>query len=236
MPAGVGSPPRLFEATHPLIFAHRGGAKLAPENTMVAFERGLAAGADGLELDVHLSRDGLPVVIHDLTLERTTNGRGPVASLTAAELAALDAGATFGEAAGFPFREHGHGIPTLEAVLTRFQTFVIIEMKYGSAALARAVVEVVRRLGAQTRVCLGSFQQVALDTARTLAPEIATSASEPEARWTLHRSWVRWLLVTRRPYVAFQVPERAGRLRVVSPGVGSRRSKNIGMVARMIEP
>jgi glycerophosphoryl diester phosphodiesterase len=201
------------------VFAHRGGAGLAPENTLIAFERGLAHGADGVELDVHLSRDGIPVVIHDRTLERTTDGRGPVAALTAAELAAVDAGAAFGAADGFPFRGSGHGVPTLAAVLERCPAAqVIIEMKYGTADLAGAVVDVVRRLGAGTRVCLGSFQQEALDAARQIAPELATSASQPEARWTLHRSWVRWPIVAARPYVAFQVPERAGRLRVVSPG------------------
>jgi glycerophosphoryl diester phosphodiesterase len=208
-----------FEAAHPLVFAHRGGAALAPENTLIAFEGGLALGADGLELDVHLSRDGIPVVIHDKTLDRTTNGTGPVAALTAAELAALDAGFSFGAADGFPFRERGHGVPTLEAVLERCPgTRIIIEMKYGTAALARAVVDVVRRMGAGGRVCLGSFQQEALDAARQIAPEIVTSASQPEARWTLHRSWLAWPFVSSRPYVAFQVPERAGRLRVVSPG------------------
>lgn len=201
------------------MFAHRGGARLGPENTLVAFEQGLSHGADGIELDVHLSRDGVPVVIHDSTLERTTNAQGPVASRTAAELAALDAAAHFGSDRGFPFRERGHGVPALEAVLERCPgTRVIIEMKHGTAALARAVVTVVRRMGAGHRVCLGSFQQEALDTARAMAPEIATSASEPEARWTLHRSWLRWPSIGRRPYVAFQVPERAGRLRVVTPG------------------
>jgi glycerophosphoryl diester phosphodiesterase len=214
----VGSPPAVFEATHPLIFAHRGGAKLAPENTLAAFARGVSCGADGLELDVHLSRDGVPVVIHDPTLERTTNGTGPVAARTAAELASLDAGASFGAADGYPFRDRGHGVPTLASVLEQHpQARVIIEMKYGTAPLSRAVVDVVRRLGAHGRVCLGSFQQEAVDAARTLAPEIATSASEPEARWTLYRSWVQWPWMPRRPYAAFQVPERAGRLRVVSP-------------------
>jgi glycerophosphoryl diester phosphodiesterase len=214
----VGSPFQVFEATHPLVFAHRGGAKLAPENTLAAFASGLSRGADGLELDVHLSRDGVPVVIHDATLERTTNGAGPVAARTAAELAALDAGAQFGAADGFPFRDRGHGVPTLESVFERHpDTRMIIEMKYGTAALARAVVAIVRRMNAPSRVCLGSFQQEALDTARALAPEVATSASEPEARWTLHRSWIRWPWMPGRPYVAFQVPERAGRLRVVSP-------------------
>lgn len=184
----------------------------------MAFECGLAHGADGLELDVHLSRDGVPVVIHDATVDRTTNAHGPVAALTAAELAALDAGARFGADQGFPFRERGHGIPTLEAVLARWTNArLIVEMKYGTAALARAVVDVVRRVGAERRVCLGSFQQEALDAVRVLAPGVATSASEPEARWTLHRSWLRWPFIWRRPYVAFQVPERSGRLRVVSP-------------------
>lgn len=184
----------------------------------MAFEHGLSFGADGLELDVHLSRDGVPVVIHDATLDRTTNGQGPVAARTAAELAGVDAGATFGPDLGFPFRERGHGVPTLEVVLDRCSgARIIIEMKFGTAALGRAVVDVVRRMGATARVCLGSFQQEALDAVRALAPEIATSASQPEAKRTLRRSWVRWPFVSARPYVAFQVPERSGRLRVVTP-------------------
>ena len=70
----------------PLVFAHRGGRAIAPENTLVAFDAGIAAGADGLEFDVHLSRDGQVVIIHDGTLERTTDGSGTVAGRTAAEL------------------------------------------------------------------------------------------------------------------------------------------------------
>src|SRR3954452_8884067 len=77
-------------AGRPLVFAHRGGSKLAPENTMVAFDRGVELGADGLELDVHLSADGHVVVHHDRTLDRTTPLRGPIAARTSDELA--DAG------------------------------------------------------------------------------------------------------------------------------------------------
>src|SRR6266699_1110092 len=80
----------------PQVFAHRGGAALRPENTILAFDHGLSLGADGLELDVHLSRDGVVVVHHDATLDRTTNGRGALAALTADELARLDAGYHFG--------------------------------------------------------------------------------------------------------------------------------------------
>lgn len=214
----AGAASSVFDAPQPLVFAHRGGAALAPENTLVAFAQGLALGADGLELDVHLSRDGVPVVIHDATVDRTTSGTGSVAALTAAELARLDAGARFGADQGFPFRDRGHGVPTLAEVLDASpSTRVIIEMKQGTAALGAAVVAVVKRMGAAHRVCLGSFQQAALDAARALAPEVATSASQPEVRWTIHRGWVRWPFGWRAPYVAFQVPEVAGRLRVVSP-------------------
>ena len=199
------------------MFAHRGGAALAPENTVIAFEGGLSHGADGMELDVHLSRDGVPVVIHDGTVERTTNGAGDVASLTAAQLDALDAGFHFDPAGGYPFRGRGHGVPALETVLARWPCArVIVEMKNGTATLGAAVVAVVRRVGAQSRVCLGSFQQEALDAVRAMAPEIATSASRDEATRTLRRSWVRWPFAPSRPYTAFQVPEWSGRTRVVS--------------------
>src|ERR1051325_12049509 len=85
----------------PLVFAHRGGSALAPENTMAAFANGLALGADGIELDVHLSSDGAVMVIHDATVDRTTTGRGTVALMTAADLARL-------------------GVPRLEDVLREF--------------------------------------------------------------------------------------------------------------------
>ena len=199
------------------MFAHRGGAKLAPENTLPAFDNGIAGGADGLECDVHLSRDGVPVVIHDKTLDRTTNAAGPVAARTAEELAEVDAGFRFTRDGVFPYRGQGIGVPRLEMLLRRHVTRTIIELKDGNPDLARAVVEVIRRTGAADRVCVGSFHRTAVETVRTVAPDIATSASEPEARWTLYRSWTRIPPVGAKPYCAFQVPERAGRLRVVSP-------------------
>jgi glycerophosphoryl diester phosphodiesterase len=199
------------------VFAHRGGAKLAPENTIAAFDNGLAHGADGMELDVQLSADGVPVVIHDKTLDRTTNVTGPVHGLTVDELARVDAGYAFERDGTHPFRGQGIGVPTLEAVLRRHPSArVIIEMKGGEAELAGEVARVVRRVGALDRICVGSFYQTAIDALRLASPDIVTSASQEEARWTLHRSWVRWPWIGRRPYVAFQVPERVGRMPVVS--------------------
>ncbi len=186
-----------FSSSRPLVFAHRGGSALAPENTVEAFANGLALGADGIELDVHLSRDGVVVVHHDATVDRTTKGSGAVAALTAAELDRLH-------------------VPALADVLARFRDArVIIELKVNSAEMAAAVVDVVRRADAVDRVCLGSFGVRVLRAARALEPAMATSAAREEVRWALYRSWVGWPM-PRGAYVGFQVPEFAGATRVVS--------------------
>lgn len=213
-----GRLPPVFESDRPLIFAHRGGAKLAPENTMPAIDNGMALGSDGLEIDVQLSADGIPVVIHDPTLDRTTDRTGPVKHLTADELARVDAGYRFERDGQHPFRGQGIGVPRLDDVLSRHRdTRIIIEMKGGSADLARAVGALIRKASAVDRTCVGSFYQESVAALRAAHPEIVTSASTSEARWTLHRSWVRWPWVSAQPYFAFQVPEKAGRMRVVSP-------------------
>src|SRR6187455_489606 len=111
----------FFRTTRPQVFAHRGGCALGPENTLAAFDLGVAAGADGLELDVHLSADGVVVVHHDETLDRTTSGAGPLARRTAGELAAVDAGCRFLSNGVYPFRGQGFGIPTLREVLARYR-------------------------------------------------------------------------------------------------------------------
>jgi glycerophosphoryl diester phosphodiesterase len=201
----------------PLVFAHRGGASLAPENTLAAFDQGLALGADGLELDVHLSRDGVVVVHHDPGLERTTNLRGPIASWTAGDLTRADAGYFFRRGDDFPFRGQGIGIPTLAGTLDRYRDVrVIIELKVNHVELARATVEIVRRAGAVDRVCLGAFGLRGIRAARVLEPAIATSAAREEVRWALYRSWCRWP-ISRAPYGGYQVPEVSGATRVVSP-------------------
>jgi glycerophosphoryl diester phosphodiesterase len=200
----------------PLIFAHRGGAKLAPENTLAAFDRGLEAGADGLELDVRLSRDALPVVSHDATLERTTNASGPVSDMTARQLAAVDAGYRFSRDGAFPWRGRGLGVPTLPEVLARYPACpLIVEMKVDSVEMAEATIHAVRAAGAIDRVCLSSFGRQALDVARSYEPRIATGAAGAETRRALNRSRVGWT-VTGAPYRAYQVPERRGLTSIVS--------------------
>src|SRR5215831_3955161 len=209
----------FFTSARPAVFAHRGGSALAPENTMAAFERGLALGADGFELDVHLSRDGVVVVHHDATVDRTTNGQGAVSALTADELTRLDAGYRFQDAdsSRYSFRGLGIGVPKLADVLSHFRdALVIIELKGRSPVLARATVDVVRATAAVDRVCIGSSSLRGLQVVRALEPAIATSAAREEVRWAVYRAWIGRPPSRRAKYSVFQVPEVAGVTRVVS--------------------
>ena len=136
-----------------MLVAHRGGGQLAPENTIEAFRGAVETWwADMLEMDVRLTKDGEVVVIHDATVDRTTDGTGRVADLSLQEIRSLDAGYRFIDPFGVPsFRGRGSVIPTLDEVLTAFPGMRLnIEAK--ESAVARPLVEVVARHGAEQRV------------------------------------------------------------------------------------
>ena len=208
----------FFDRGRRRVFAHRGGGALAPENTLAAFELGLRAGADGLELDVHLSADGVPVVVHDPALDRTTNATGPVSGRTAAELARVDAGWHFAGSRGdFPFRGQGIGIPTLREVLRQHRGVpVIIEMKLDSEAMGLRVADDIRAAGAEATACAAGYGSTSAAAIRRVLPQVATSACHAEVRLSVYRSWGGWP-VKRPPFGGYQVPERAGRIRIASP-------------------
>src|SRR5918911_3284289 len=118
----------------PVNLAHRGASALAPENTIEAFRLALEAGAGGLELDVHMTRDGHIVVIHDATVDRTTNGSGAVSEMTFDELRRFDAGHNFSPDGGptRPYRGRGVRVPTLGEVLEEFPGVAVnIDLKDG---------------------------------------------------------------------------------------------------------
>ena len=215
--------PRHSYVTHerPLFFAHRGGSALAPENTLPAFENGVALGADALELDVHYTRDGEIVVFHDETLDRTTSGRGPLAALTLDELRRLDAGYHFTPDGGatFPWRGKGVTVPTLREVYERFpQTRINIEMKVNDAEGERQLARLLLDNGWEDWTMVGSFHTDALRRFRALGEgRLATSASAGEVRGYLLRVLVRQTRSMRPQYDALQVPEVYSGIRVVSP-------------------
>lgn len=174
-----------MKVSAPLIIGHRGASADAPENTLAAFDRALRGGADGVEFDVRLARDGVPVCIHDATLGRTALRPERVDALTSAELREVDAGTWFNRR--FPqlacddyARER---IPTLAEVLElvgpRSQV-VYVEMKCEDAGdyprLARSVVAGVRASGLTGRAVIKSFEHAAVREAKRLAPEIRAAA------------------------------------------------------------
>jgi glycerophosphoryl diester phosphodiesterase len=169
--------------------AHRGGSRLRPENTTAAFDHAASLGVDAIECDVHLSRDGEVVVIHDPTLDRTTDASGPVAARTARELAEMDAGYRFGPDEGYPYRGRGLGVPRLADVLARHPHLpFIVEIKGDNPETARRAVAVIRDCGATTRVVLGGFNHGVLAAIRREAPELPTGASGLEARAAVWRA------------------------------------------------
>jgi glycerophosphoryl diester phosphodiesterase len=215
--------PRLPFVTHerPLFFAHRGGAALAPENTLPAYENGLRYGADALELDIHNTRDGEIVVFHDDTLDRTTDGSGPLAALTLDELRRLDAGFRFTTDGGqtYPWRGKGVSISTLREVFERFpQTRINIEMKVNDAEGERRLARLLLDNSWGDWALVGSFHTDALQRFRALCEgHIATSASARETRNFLLGVLVRQTQRMRPTYDALQVPEVYRGIRVVSP-------------------
>lgn len=164
-------PERVELAIEPLIFAHRGASAAAPENTLPAFEKALEMGADGIELDVQATADGVLVVFHDYRLERVTNGAGLLRRRTLADLAGIDAGARFGPSfAGVP-------IPTLEQVLDLVEDRCIVNVEIKNLAWnggreAVPLARLIRRADLYDRTIVSSFNPFALAKMRRLDPAV----------------------------------------------------------------
>jgi glycerophosphoryl diester phosphodiesterase len=176
-----------FYWDRPLNFAHRGASYEAPSNTLVAFLLAVELGADGIELDVHLSKDGEVVVIHDFTLEATTDGRGRVQDKTLAELKDLDAGAWFDPTFA------GQRIPTLQAVIDAVgeRLLLNIELKTTSIrddGLALAVVRAIEENHLLGRVVVSSFNPLAIWRVKRLNPWIPTGFLYASGM----SFWLRW--------------------------------------------
>lgn len=161
-----------------LVVAHRGASTAAPENTMDAFRLGVEAGADAIELDVHLTRDGQLAVIHDETLDRTTDRSGAVRELSMDEIRAADAGARFARAGdgGLPFRGRGLRVPALPEVLAWLPAGIGLVIEIKARAAADAVVAAVSDHAARAdgRLAVISFDEATIERVRELDPELKT--------------------------------------------------------------
>ena len=203
----------------PLVIAHQGGDGLWPGNTMCAFEQADELGVDVLEMDLHVTKDDQLVLIHDETVDRTTDGTGDVGSMTLAELKQLDAAYDWSldEGQTFPFRSQGITIPTLEEV---FQTFpdkhMTIEIKMTNALMAKPFCELIRQYNMQDKVLVASFYDKRMREFRRECPEVATSSARGET--------TQFVLLTKGflgrlyspKFFALQVPEESNGITVMT--------------------
>jgi glycerophosphoryl diester phosphodiesterase len=143
----------------PVIFAHRGASAYAPENTMAAFKKAIELGSGGIELDVHRTKDGQIVVIHDEAIDRTSDGRGKVKEMTLPELLRFDFGSWFSD------DYVGERIPTLEQVMEYLHDFdgiLNIEIKEAATGIESAVVALINKYGMRDKVIISSFDHYIL--------------------------------------------------------------------------
>jgi len=166
-----------------VVLAHRGWSGRYPENTMPAFEKAAALAVDGLEMDIRSTADGVPVVIHDERVDRTTNGAGRVKELTLEELKRLDAGYRWSSDGGrsFPFRARGITVPTLAEVFSSFpHLWLNIDIKQKNPPMVHAFARMIRGFHLVDHVCVGSFDTPTICAFRRACPEAATAASVRE--------------------------------------------------------
>lgn len=213
------------------VIAHAGGAGHAPDNTMEAFDTALEMGAHVLEMDLQLTSDNEVVLMHDETVDRTTDGSGRVRDMTLEEISELDAGYRWQDDHGtFAYRGAGLRVPTLGQILDRYRDVpLVIEMKTDSGdAIISAVADTVQAAGGRNDLIVASFDSEYLRRFRKKAPEVPTNLGRSEAAsfyalqlLGLHR-WYR------PPGRVLQVPTRYSRIPVLVPGF-TRRANAMGL-------
>lgn len=233
----VVQPGNPFRTGRTLVIPHGGGDGLFPENTLYAYERSMALGADVVDIDVSLSADDIPVAFHDATLKRTTNASGPVDDRTAAELATLDAGWGFERDGGHPFRSKGIGVPTVEQILRRFPTTpVTLDMKDESVDAVGPVCALLRSLDRTHDVYVGTDGGTQVAAFRATCPEVATSGTDDERRAArAARDAGDATFVTRQKVSQPSYRNGDGTLRVTKESLAFSHSKGIAVLTWLVD-
>jgi glycerophosphoryl diester phosphodiesterase len=180
---GAASKSYYSNLQHPLVIAHQGGDGVWPGDTMYAYENAVKIGADVLEMDAHITKDGQIVLMHDEKVDRTTDGSGLIEDLTLPELKQLDAAYKWSNDDGktFPYRGQGIQVPTLEELFQKFpQMRYVIEIKLTQNPIDKPLCDLIRQYGMQDNVVIASFHDEAMQNFRKTCPEVATSASRGE--------------------------------------------------------
>lgn len=213
--AAAPCPRSPYQQRKTLVIAHAGGEGLGPANTLEAMRLSRAAGADVNDADVHLTKDGVLVAIHDDTVDATTDGTGLVIDKTLAELRKLDAGSHFKDSAGgFPFRSKGVTIPTIEDVLTQFPgVLTSLEFKDNSGPSPQIMCDLLRRTGRESSVYVSSDTDPPIEEFKKLCPEVTTTVTDAMVPIMLaaQKSGARWcspVPIGQPPYSADRRPTR----------------------------
>lgn len=202
----------------PLILAHQGGEKEWPSNTLHAFGEAYKLGVDVLDTDLHMTRDGVLVLIHDTTVDRTTDGTGAVAELDWAHLEKLDAAYRFTlDGKTFPWRGQGIRIARLDETLDAFPHWRLqIEVKQAPPEIAKVLGDLLREKNAEDRVLLSCFDPVVTAALRRACPNVASSATPSEIRTMVIASWFHLEGLISPGYSCFQVPLKHSGLSLVT--------------------
>jgi glycerophosphoryl diester phosphodiesterase len=221
------------DSNRPLVIAHQGGDGIWPGNTMFAFQNAADLGADVLEMDLHITSDGILVLMHDETVDRTTDGTGEIEAMTLDELKQLDAGYDWSSDEGdsFPFRGQAITVPTLEEVFAAFPEYrMTIEIKKTNSSMAKLFCETIREYNMQDKVLVASFHDERLKEFRAECPEVATSSAKNET--------TVFVLLTKAflggfyspKFYSLQVPEESGGITVMTESfVRAAHARNLAV-------
>lgn len=213
-------PDKAYTQRKPVVLAHQGASGHAPSNTLESFRLAMAQGADILELDVHMTKDGVVVVSHDETIDRLTNGSGFIKEMTLAELRQYDFGYQFSPDDGktFPYRGKGVRIPTLEEVFQAFPGVPVnIEIKQADPPMEAPLWALIQQYKAEDRVLIASFLGGPMERWRALAGDRVALSPPVNHMYLFAGLYVPYLDWLYQPaYDAFQVPtaEKAGPITV----------------------
>lgn len=221
------------EQSRPLVIAHQGGDGVWPGETMFAFQNAVELGVDVLEMDIHITKDGVLILMHDETVDRTTDGTGEIESMTLAELKELDAGYDWSldDGVTFPYRGKGLQVAALEEVFAAFPDIrMTIEIKKTNASMAKPFCDLIHEYNMQDKVLVASFHDERLKEFRAECPEVATSSAKNET--------TVFVLMTKGfiggfyspKFYSLQVPEESGGITVMTESfVRAAHARNLAV-------
>lgn len=218
----------------PLVIAHQGGDNVFPGETMFAYQRAVELGADVLEMDIHITKDGKLILMHDETVDRTTNGSGEIEAMTLDELKRLDAAYNWspdGDLKSFPYRGQGLQVAALEEIFQAFPNYrMTIEIKKTNASMAQPFCDLIRQYDMQDKIVVASFMDARLKEFRAVCPEVATSSAKNETTVFVLLSKVYLSGFYSPKFQSLQVPEISSGITVMTPAfVRAAHERNLAV-------